>query len=63
MSQIALRGLAVVYMGAVITLVVLALDFSGSVDVPWLFALMVSILSLSGASMLGTWALIHGARL
>jgi hypothetical protein len=47
----------------VITLVVLALDFSGSVDVPWLFALMVSILSLSGASMLGTWALIHGARL
>ncbi|HLG59215.1 MAG TPA: hypothetical protein VI485_27990 [Vicinamibacterales bacterium] len=63
MSRIALRNVASVYLGMVITLVVLALDFSGSVDIPWLLALIVSTLPLSGASMLGAWALIHGAGL
>ena len=50
-------------MAAVCALIMLAFDFSGSVNGRWTLVLMASTLPLSLVSVLGTWSLIHGASL
>ena len=47
----------------VFALIILAFDFGGSVNSPWISVLIASTLPLSVVSLLGTWSLIHGAQL
>jgi hypothetical protein len=57
------RIIAVVYLAAVVVLVVAGMDFAGSINSRWIEWLILITMPLSSVSLVGTWALIHGADL